>query len=202
MKKQEFKVVDAVPPKAKNPTKNKYRKQGLVRGKQFNPDDIDDVAVEIANVEARPPTIRRGSGLTHMEHRESVTMAVPKENETPDQFAERRIQEMVVPAIQEVEYNLMYGTNKTRMEMAQDILERRGFARNDQRVKSQLSAPPVVLVIGAHDSATLGFLGGRARELLQPVKPQEVSEQVVDGNIVTTQLPTQPSKSGNNGEEQ
>lgn len=119
---------------------------------------MEDIALEFAAEEM--PLVQEEDAATERRRKYGGRIDGPKPGEKPDAYVERKLEELVIPAVQELEFAVKFGDDKTRLETAKDVLERRGFARNDQRVKNGLPQAPLTVVFNTADLSKLGFVSG------------------------------------------
>ncbi len=139
-------IPDAPPRKKPRPYRKAHRPK------------MEDINLEFAAEEI--PLIQDEDFATERRRKYGGRIDGPKPGEKADAYVERKLEELVVPAVQELEFAVKFGDDKTRLETAKDVLERRGFARNDQRVKNGLPQAPLTVVFNATDLSKLGFVSG------------------------------------------
>lgn len=147
-------IPEAPPRKKRRPYRKAHRPQ------------MEDIALEFAAEEM--PAVQEEDFATERRRKYGGRIDGPKPGEKADAYVERKLEELVVPAVQELEFAVKFGDDKTRLETAKDVLERRGFARNDQRVKNGLPQAPLTVVFNTADLSKLGFVSGTA------VSPKEL----------------------------
>lgn len=126
----------------------------------------DDDTIDLADKES----VEKNMSPSYIRRQKLMKYASKvNDGESSDAFVERVLEERSVDAIKRIELDLLYGDDRTSRDAASDILERRGFARNDQRVKNQLPQAPMVVVFQGTDAGQLGFLGGSTAKVLDAV---------------------------------